>query len=29
MPFTRKRDMKGLKEPILFRKKIQLPSEVK
>jgi hypothetical protein len=27
--FTRKRNIKGLKEPILFRKMIQLSSEVK
>jgi hypothetical protein len=29
IPFTRKRNMKGLKEPILFDKRIQLSSEVK
>lgn len=29
MPFTRKRDIKGLKEPTLFNKTIQLLSEVK
>jgi hypothetical protein len=29
MPFTRKRNIKGLTEPILFNKRIQLPSEVK
>jgi hypothetical protein len=28
MPFTRKREKKGLKEPILFNKTIQLSSEV-
>jgi hypothetical protein len=28
MPFTRKRTIKGLKEPILFNKMIQLSSEV-
>jgi hypothetical protein len=27
--FTRKREIKGLKEPILFNKTIQLTSEVK
>lgn len=29
IPFTRKRDIKGLKEPTLFNKIIQLSSEVK
>jgi hypothetical protein len=29
IPFTRKRNIKGLKEPILFSKTIQLSSEVK
>jgi hypothetical protein len=29
IPFTRKRTIKGLKEPILFGKRIQLSSEVK
>jgi hypothetical protein len=29
IPFTRKRNIKGLKEPILFRKTTQLPGEVK
>jgi hypothetical protein len=29
IPFTRKRTIKGLKEPILFNKMIQLSSEVK
>jgi hypothetical protein len=29
MPFTRKRNIKGLKEPILFSKMIQLSTEVK
>jgi hypothetical protein len=29
IPFTRKRNVKGLKEPILFNKMIQLSSEVK
>jgi hypothetical protein len=29
IPFTRKRNIKGLKEPILFNKMIQLSSEVK
>jgi hypothetical protein len=29
IPFTRKRDIKGLKEPILFSKTIQICSEVK
>jgi hypothetical protein len=29
IPFTRKRNIKGLKEPILFSKMIQLYSEVK
>jgi hypothetical protein len=29
MPFTRKRNIKGLKETILFGKRIQLSSEVK
>jgi hypothetical protein len=28
IPFTRKREIKGLKEPILFNKTIQLSSEV-
>jgi hypothetical protein len=28
-PFTRKRNTKGLEEPILFDKRIQLPSKVK
>jgi hypothetical protein len=28
-PFTRKRNIKGLREPILFSKRIQLSSEVK
>jgi hypothetical protein len=29
IPFTRKREIKGLKEPSLFSKRIQLSSEVK
>jgi hypothetical protein len=29
MPFTRKRNLKGLKEPTLFNKTIQLTDEVK
>lgn len=29
VPFTRKRNIKGLKEPILFSKMIQLSSEGK
>jgi hypothetical protein len=29
IPFTRKREIKGLQEPILFSKMIQLSSEVK
>jgi hypothetical protein len=29
VPFTRRREMKGLKQPILFNKTIQLFSEVK
>jgi hypothetical protein len=29
MPFTRKRNIKGLREPILFSKRIQLSNEVK
>jgi hypothetical protein len=29
IPFTRKRNIKGLKEPILFSKTIQLSDEVK
>jgi hypothetical protein len=29
IPFTRKRNIKGPKEPILFNKRIQLPSEVR
>jgi hypothetical protein len=29
IPFTRKRNLKGLKEPTLFNKIIQLTSEVK
>jgi hypothetical protein len=29
IPFTRKRDIRGLKEPILFNNTIQLSSEVK
>jgi hypothetical protein len=29
IPFTRKREIKGLKEPILFNKTIQLSNEVK
>jgi hypothetical protein len=29
IPFTRKREIKGLKEPILFNKKIHLSSDVK
>jgi hypothetical protein len=29
IPFTRKRELKGLKEPSLFNKRIQLSSEVK
>jgi hypothetical protein len=29
IPFTRKRNIKGLKKPILFSKTIQLSSEVK
>jgi hypothetical protein len=29
IPFARKRNIKGLKEPILFSKMIQLSSEVK
>jgi hypothetical protein len=29
IPFTRKRELKGLKEPSLFNKRVQLSSEVK
>jgi hypothetical protein len=29
IPFTRKRELKGLKEPTLFKKRIQPSSEVK
>jgi hypothetical protein len=29
VPFTRKRSIKGLEEPILFSRRIQLSSEVK
>jgi hypothetical protein len=29
IPFTRKRNIKGLTKPILFNKRIQLSSEVK
>jgi hypothetical protein len=28
-PFTRRRNLEGLKEPVLFREKIQLSNKVK